>query len=114
MSARILAIIAGLWLEAAPAVLGYDGVAAKADRVVAPLIVGFVVVAIAEVTRPLRWVSVVLGGWLVIQAWTFGYPLIGAISATVVGLITVGCGVVRGTLRQSYGGGWSALVKQGD
>lgn len=111
MWARILAIVLGLWLEAAPAVLGYGGLAAKGDRVVAPLIVGFAVVAVAEVMRPLRWVTLVLGIWLIIQAWTFGYPPAAAANASGVGVVVAICAFVRGVIRQRYGGGWSALMR---
>ena len=52
---------------AAPAVLGYGGAAAMNDRIASPVAVACGLISLHEVTRSLRKVTVVIGGWLVVR-----------------------------------------------
>ena len=85
MWARILTAALGIWLMAAPAVLGYDRPASADDRIVGPLAAAFAIVAIWEVTRPLSWMNLLLGLWLIVAPWLLGYGLTATINSTVVG-----------------------------
>src|SRR3546814_9300693 len=62
----------GLWLLAAPAVLGTSGAAADSDHLVGALIVTITAVALAEPTRALRYLNVGVGAWLLAAPWMVG------------------------------------------
>src|SRR3546814_935165 len=59
----------GLWLLAAPAVLGTSGAAADSDHLVGALIVTITAVALAEPTRAFRYLNVGVGAWLLAAPW---------------------------------------------
>lgn len=94
---------------AAPAVLGSIGAMRTNDQVVGPLVVSTAIIALSEVTRPVRWVNVALGLWLVVAPWVLGADRIVFANSTVVGLLLIGFALVRGNIRHSVGGGWTAL-----
>lgn len=110
MWARILSAALGVWLMAAPAVLGYAAPAEVNDRIVGPVIATFAIVAISAVTRPLRRLNTVAGGWLLLAPWILGY---GATAPTVndmlVGVAVIAASLVKGKVTDTFGGGWSSL-----
>ena len=115
MQAQLLAAILGVWLMAAPAVLGYGEPAATSDRVVGPLAASFAVVAVWQVTRPVRWGNLPLGVWLLAAPWLLGYERAAFLNSMAVGAALVACALVRGTVdSRRLGGGWSALRNPGN
>ena len=110
MWARLANTAVGLWLMAAPAVLGYSGAAATNDRIVGPLAATFAIVAIWEVTRALRWANLALGLWMLAAPWLLGgYPAEATAGSMAAGALLALFSLVRGKIRQEYAGGWSAL-----
>jgi uncharacterized membrane protein len=99
----------GIWLMAAPAVLGYNGAARTNDRIAGPVATACALIALHDATRSLRWVNLVLGAWLLIAPWVLGYELLSLLNSTVVGLLLVSSASVRGRSGQRLGGGWSSL-----
>lgn len=110
MWAHIINAALGIWMMAAPAVLGYGDPAQVNDRIAGPLIAMFAVIAWWEATRPVgRW-NLALGLWLCIAPWLLGYEAAAPrIQSLLVGLIVAGLSLVTGTVKKRYGGGWSAL-----
>ena len=110
MWAQVINAALGLWLMAAPAVLGYGGAAETNDRIVGPIIAMFAIIAWWEATRPVaRW-TVPLGAWLCLAPWVLGYAATAPkVQSLVVGLCVIGLALVRGTIKHRYGGGWAAL-----
>lgn len=115
MWARILNAALGIWLMAAPAVLGYAAPAETNDRIVGPVIATFAIIAIAGATRPVRRVNTVAGAWLLVAPWILGY---GATAPTVnnmvVGAVVVAASLVKGTVKDEFAGGWSSLWRKGE
>jgi len=109
MWARIINTLLGVWLMAAPAVLGSTDAIRTNEWIVGPLAVSSAIIAVAEVTRPVRWVNTALGLWLVVAPWVLGADWAAFVNSTVVGLFLIGCSLVRGRLRHRMGGGWAAL-----
>ena len=109
MWAQSVNVLLGLWLMAAPAVLGYGGTARMSDRIIGPLAASVALIAVAEVTRPVRWLNVVLGLWLLAAPWLLGAEWTAMVNSTVVGLLLIVLATVRGTVRHRFGGGWTAL-----
>lgn len=111
MWAQIINAALGLWLMAAPAVLGYDSPAADNDRIFGPAIATFAIVAWWETTRAVaRW-NLPLGLWLIAAPWILGYSATAAtVNSMAVGLLVAVLSLVMGTFRpERFGGGWSAI-----
>lgn len=110
MWARLVNTALGLWLMAAPAVLGYGDPAQFSDRIAGPLAVTCAVVAIWEATRPVRRGNLVVGAWLLVAPWVLGY---GATTPTInslaVGVLLIAFSFVKGTVANRFDGGWSML-----
>ena len=107
---RLVDTLVGLWLMAAPAVLGYAGAARANDRIVGPLVASIAVIAIWEVTRPLRWTNVALGAWLLAAPWLFGAGPAPLLNDMTAGLLLIAMALKRGPSRTRVGGGWSAVL----
>src|SRR5689334_5140639 len=109
MGIQALNAVLGIWLMAAPAVLGYGGSAALNDRVCGPLAAGFALIAVHEVTRPLRWLILPVGIWLLAAPWVLGYETAAAANSVVVGLLLCLLAPRGGLVRYDFGGGWTSL-----
>lgn len=106
---RLLNAALGVWLMAAPAVLGYGAPASTNDRLIGPLAASLAIIALWEATRPVRQANTLLGAWLVIAPLILGYATAPAVNSVLVGLAMVGLSRVRGEVTGRYGGGWSVL-----
>lgn len=111
MRSRILSALLGVWLMAAPAILGYSGAASISDRVVGPLVAATAIIAIWEVTRPIRWLGVPLGLWLLVAPASFHSPSPAVVNSAIVGTALVVLSFLEGKVRGRYGGGWMELVE---
>jgi hypothetical protein len=107
--AQIVATVLGVWVTAAPGVLGYGGRAAASDHIFGPVIATFACVAAWEATRAVRWVNLPLGLWVALAPWLLGGPWQAAVGGTAAGLAVAALSCVRGDIRERFGGGWSAL-----
>jgi hypothetical protein len=111
MIARLAAVAAGIWLMFAPAVLGYGGVAENNDRIFGPIGAAFAFVAIWEVLRPQRWVTLPVGVWLVAAPLVLGYDDTGAIISSIgAGLVMAVSAFLGGDVTASFGGGWRSIA----
>jgi hypothetical protein len=106
---QIVNIVLGLWLMAAPAVLNYGRPASMSDHIVGPLVATFACIAIWEVMRPVRWVNLPLGLWLVAAPWLLDAASVARWSSMLCGTAVAVLSALGGTVRQRFGGGWSAL-----
>lgn len=110
---RICNVILGLWLMAAPAVLGYGGAAHANDRIVGPLVLSFAFIAISEVTRSLRWANLPLGIWLLIAPWPMDFPTKSLVNDLIVGvLIVIFASIAGPPVKTRFGGGWRAIWRK--
>jgi hypothetical protein len=112
MWAQVINMALGLWLMAAPAVLGYGRPAATVDYIVGPLVATFACIAVWEATRPIRWLNLPLGLLLMTGPWLLGYPLQAKVNSTAVGLVVAALSCVRGASRHKFDGGWSMLWRR--
>jgi hypothetical protein len=107
--AHIISTALGIWLMAAPAVLEYGDPARANDRIVGPAAATVACVAAWEVTRGLRWINLVLGAWLLLSPWLFGYPPNAFLSTLLTGLALMALSLVKGRTDTPFGGGWRVL-----
>lgn len=115
MWAQIINAILGLWLMAAPAVLGYSNQTTTADNahIVGPVIVSFAVISWWEATRVVRLYNVPLGLWLLLAPWILNHESTAAIiNDSIVGLLVLGLSFVQGKIESTYGGGWAATWRK--
>jgi DNA ligase D-like protein (predicted polymerase) len=59
----------GVWLMAAPGVLGMDGAVADSDHLAGALVVTWSVIAFGEVARPVRLLNTPTGIWIAVAPW---------------------------------------------
>jgi hypothetical protein len=109
MWAQTINMVIGLWLMAAPAVLGYGRPMSTSDHIVGPLVATFACIALWEATRPSRWVNLPLGLWIALAPWPLGAPAIGIVNGFVCGMAIAALSCVRGATKHEFGGGWAVL-----
>jgi hypothetical protein len=100
-------------MMAAPAALGYGGPIATSDRIAGPLAASFAIVALWDVVRPLRWVDAPIGLWMILAPLILGYGGPAAVNGVVVGVIVATLSLVRGRVKEEFGGGWRSLWASG-
>ncbi len=111
--ARVVTIVTGLWLMAAPVILAYGRPASASDRSVGPLAVSMGLIALWQATRGVRWVGLLLGAWAIAAPWLLGFGGAALASGTGAGIALIGCAFLRGEIEQRYGGGWRAIGAKG-
>jgi hypothetical protein len=99
----------GLWLTAAPYVLGYGGGARNADIVVGLLVASFSFMAVWEIARALRRIGVPAGLWLVASALLLERPGAATANAAACGALCIAAALAPSPMVGRYGGGWRAL-----
>jgi hypothetical protein len=101
----------GAWLMLTRLSFGTVPPMAHSDHLVGALVVTVAVIALAEVARPLRFVNVVFGVWLVVAAWLLGGASLIAGSADVVlGFALIALSLPRGSRSQDHYGSWDRFV----
>ena len=111
MWSRLLNTALGIWLMAAPSALDYVGTVAETnDRIVGPLIATMAICAIWGIARPLRWVNVLAGIWLLMAPFVLGYgESAWIVNDMVVGVGAIAFGMIRGEINSRFGHGWLTL-----
>ena len=111
MAARFVNLALGIWLLAAPDLLGYEGPARISHLIVGPVVASIAVMAYAEVLRELRWLNLALGAWLVISPLLMPHEPLALVSGVMTGMAITALAVVRGPVKQNTGGGWPAVFR---
>jgi uncharacterized membrane protein len=95
----------GVWLMSAPAVLGTAGSAADNDHVAGALVVTWAVISFGEVTRPIRWLNIPIGLWLITASWLLaGDTPVPQANDMVVGALLIPLSFRRGRIGERFGG----------
>lgn len=100
----LFSTVVGVWLMAAPSVLGTSGSPADSDHLVGALVVSIAVIAMAEIGRSVRFINVLFGVWLVASPLLIaGGSVISTVSDVVAGLALIALAIPRGSVRERYG-----------
>lgn len=112
MWARILNIMIGIWLMAAPGILSYETAAAHNGHIVGPVIATFATIACWDATRNVRLWNYPLGGWLLLAPWILSYDYsLAIVSDMLCGVLVLVFASVQRKSTGKYGGGWRVLWK---
>ena len=106
----LLSTLLGVWLMAAPEVLGMQGAAATSNYVTGALVVTFAVIGGAEVARTVRYLNVLCGAWLIVAPFALGGSTPAAMwSSVVAGGLLIALSLPRGEVEERYGG-WQRFI----
>lgn len=108
---HLLTMSIGVWLIAAPSVLGVEGRAADSAHILGPLIASVGLMAASDILRGLRWCQLPLGALMMVSAFVFSQPTSGRINAAVSGAAVIGLCLIKGRVKRRFGGGWASLLK---
>ena len=109
MGFRFLGVVAGIWLMAAPSMLGYTGVWRTNDSIAGAVAVSAAIIAMSEATRAVRWVNVAVGAWLLVSPIVLPLGQAPLWHRMLAGLLLLSTASVRGRMRSRVGGGWPAV-----
>jgi uncharacterized membrane protein len=94
----------GVWLMAAPAMLGVSGSVADSNHLAGALVVTWAVIAFGEVARPTRLLNIPMGLWIAAAPWL----LSGATGLSrgvdlVIGALLIVLSIRRGRIDEQFG-----------
>jgi len=105
------AMAIGAFLMLTRLVLGTSGAMANSDHVVGALTITVAIIATAEVARPLRFVNLLFGAWLVAAPWVLGGADATAAWVSVgLGLALMGLSLPRGRRSGEHYASWDRYV----
>lgn len=115
MWAQIANMVLGVWLMAAPAVIGHAATTlAKVDRAVGPTVAAISFVAVAQITRSVRWLTLPFAAGLVVVPWFLDAPTAAKLNSTVVAVAMLALAPIGRPDQRRYGNGWSTLWRDAD
>lgn len=105
----------GIWLMASRLVFGTEGLLANSDHLVGAMILTIAVCAMAEVARPLRFINIAFGLWLLAAPWLLGGAPDGVFGPAswnnfAVGLLVIALSLPRGARSKEHYGSWDRFV----
>ncbi|MGD9511448.1 MAG: NAD-dependent epimerase/dehydratase family protein [Geminicoccaceae bacterium] len=107
----VVSVLLGAVLMATPLLFGTRPPLYFSNHVAGCLVILVAVSAMAEVVRPVRFVNVVLGGWIAASPFLLaGGGEIGTAAAVAIGLSLVALSLPRGTRSKEHYGGWDRAI----
>ncbi|MEX2496739.1 MAG: NAD-dependent epimerase/dehydratase family protein [Woeseia sp.] len=101
----------GVWLMFSRMLFDTAAPLADSDHLVGALVVTVAVIAMAEVARPLRFMNVLFGLWLIASPWLMdGGQAGGSFSTMTSGLLLIGLSLPRGRRSDEHYGQWDRLI----
>jgi nucleoside-diphosphate-sugar epimerase/uncharacterized membrane protein len=101
----------GAWLMFSPAIFGTEGAIADSDHLVGAMIITIAVCALAEVARPLRFINILFGLWLISAPWLLAGADEGAtLNDVIAGALVIGLSLPRGQRSSEHYGAWDRYV----
>ena len=107
----VVTTLLGAWLMFTRLAFGTEPPMADSDHFVGALVVTISIIAMAEVARPLRFLNVPAGLWLIAAPWLIeGGPMVANITGALVGLAIIVLSLPRGVRSEHHYGRWDRLV----
>lgn len=106
----VLSVLIGVWLMFTRITFGTEGGMANGDHLVGSLVIVVAFAAFAEVGRPLRFINVLFGVWLLAAPWVLeGANGLAAAGSVLAGLALIVLSLPRGPVHARYGS-WDRLI----
>ena len=94
----------GVWVMSAYSILGYGGTVSYSDNIVGALIITFTVISMSEVGRPLRYLLMLFGLWLIVAPWVLGTDQVVAMwNGVISGIILIPLAFPKGKVQDKRG-----------
>lgn len=107
----LLSAILGLWLMFAPSALSFAGSLADSDHVIGALIITFSVIAMAEVTRYVRFINIAFGAWLIAAPFVMeGGNTTAQWNDIIMGILVLVLSIRKGAIKERYGTYDTAII----
>ena len=107
----LLASVAlGVWMMFTRVLFDTQGTMANSDHLAGSLIVTVAIIAMAEVVRPLRFVNMFFGLWLMAAPWILSGSSADIWNGLVVGAALVALSLPNGRVGREHYGAWDNLV----
>lgn len=101
----------GVWLMFTRLIFGTEGAMADSDHLMGSLLITISVLAMAEVARPLRFLNIIIGLWLIIAPWVLtGDSTVAAAGSVIIGVSVMMLSIPKGPIKYRYAG-WNKLLK---
>ena len=99
-----LSAATGLWLMAAPQILGYSGSLSHSHIITGALVSTFSVISMSEVARPLRFINILFAIWIIVSYWLFNNENTSVLIHSIVsGLILIPFAFPKGKVESKRG-----------
>ncbi|WP_198409098.1 MULTISPECIES: vitamin K epoxide reductase family protein [Novosphingobium] len=107
----VVSVAIGISLMFTRLTLGNSGAMADSDHLFGSLVVVFSIMAFAEVARPVRFINVLFGAWLIAAPWLLegGGSALAAWNGVIMGTLLIVFAIPRGPVHDSYAG-WDRYV----
>ena len=107
-----ISVLIGAFLMFSRLVLGNVPPLADSDHLVGALVITVSVIAMAEVARPLRFLNVAFGAWLIVAPWLMdgGASTVGNVVGTMLGALLIVLSLPRGHRSDEHYGSWDRFV----
>ncbi len=103
--------VIGILLMCTRLLFDTSGAAADNDHIVGSLVVTFSIMAWGEVARPLRFVNIAFGAWLLVAPWVIGgYSGIAAAASVFFGIALIWLALPLGRVSSHYGA-WDWIAR---
>ena len=98
-----------------PALFSFEKAAADNNYITGPLVITFAIMALWEVNRSARWLTLFAGVWLLIAPFVLGVEDSSARWITMAaGILLIAFSLIKGKIKGSYGGGWRSLFQDSE
>jgi hypothetical protein len=113
--AQIVNTALGVWLMFAPAVLGHSGTTlANLDRAVGPTVAAASFVAVAQITRSVRWLTLPAAAVLAVVPWFLDAPTASRVNSVAIAVVMLVLAPLGRPDQRRYGNGWTSLWRDED
>lgn len=107
----LVSALLGLWLMFTRITFGTEGAMADSDHLVGALVITTAVMAMAEVARPMRFINVAFGVWLIVAPWMLeGATALASWAGVAVGIALIVLSLPRGKRSQRHYGTWDRYI----
>ena len=101
----------GVFLMLSRAIFGNEAAMANSDHLLGALVLTTAVIAWAEVARPLRFLNILFGLWLLIAPWFLGGGTVaGSLVGILAGIALIALSLPRGKRSEEHYGSWDRFI----